>query len=194
MGLFEDLDYIAAGKRFFNCEVRMNKLAETKTKADTLLADESRYQVVEKETGIPWWIVGVIHQMESGGLFDRHLHNGDSLIDRTIHVPSGRPITKPLAGVFPYTWEESAADAIKGFYLKCPVWDAGHAMIYLEAYNGLGYRKHGVVSPYVWSFTTAYTSGKFIADGSFDPLAVSGQVGAAAILRLLQNWKVISLA
>jgi len=39
-----------------------------------------------------------------------------------------------------------------------------------------------VLSPYLWSFTTAYTKCKFVADGSFSATAVSKQCGAVALL------------
>ena len=40
--------------------------------------------------------------------FDQHLHNGDPLSGRTTHVPPGRP--RPASP--PFTWEQSAHDAI----------------------------------------------------------------------------------
>ena len=41
------------------------------------------------------------------------------------------------------------------------------------------YRYH---TPYLWSFSNQYTSGKFVQDGVFDPNAISKQCGAAVIL------------
>ena len=51
--------------------------------------------------------------------------------------------------------------------------------------NGFGYRRFhsGVLSPYLWSYSNHYTSGKYVADGTFDPDAVSKQCGSAVILR-----------
>ena len=51
---------------------------------------------------------GVIHSLEAGLSFARHLHNGDPLSARTVQVPRGRP----LADEPPFTWEQSAADAL----------------------------------------------------------------------------------
>ena len=57
-------------------------------------------------------------------------------------------------------------------------------MLYqLERYNGFGYRKRGLVTPYLWSFSNLYIKGKFVADGHFDPNAVSKQCGAALMLK-----------
>ena len=55
----------------------------------------------------------------------------------------------------------------------------------LEAYNGFGYRRSGRASPYLWSFSNLFTSGKFVADGRFDQKAKSQQCGAAVMLKLL---------
>jgi lysozyme family protein len=52
----------------------------------------------------------------------------------------------------------------------------------LERYNGLGYAIRGVPSPYVWSGTDQYKSGKYIADHVYDPNAVDKQLGCAGLL------------
>ena len=54
----------------------------------------------------------------------------------------------------------------------------------LERYNGWGYRKYhsATKSPYLWSFTSIYTSGKYVADGKWSNSAVSKQIGAMALL------------
>jgi lysozyme family protein len=50
-----------------------------------------------------------------------------------------------------------------------------------------------VLSPYLWSGSQHYTSGKFVADGTFDPDAVSKQSGAAVILRRMVDQGAVSL-
>lgn len=150
--------------------------------AATLFSNRSRYEAVEAETEIPWTMIGVIHGLESSFNFEKHLHNGDTLSARTVHVPVGRPV----AGEPPFTWEQSAEDALSKVW-RPSSWNMGSALHFLEMYNGLGYRIHNIYSPYVWSFTSAYTSGKFVADRSFDPDAVSEEAGAAAILKALEK-------
>lgn len=59
------------------------------------------------------------------------------------------------------------------------------AFLQLEAYNGFCYRKSGRASPYLWSFSNLYTSGKFMSGGRFDPTAKSQQCGAVVMLKLL---------
>ena len=67
-----------------------------------------RYDQVANATGVPWYVIGIIHEMEGGLNFTTHLHNGDPLTRRTVQVPAGRPPT----GMPPFQWEESAIDAL----------------------------------------------------------------------------------
>ena len=183
-----------AGVIFEHSEIKIDHAKEVQARVDAILDNFDRYKGFGQLNGVPWFVVATLHQMEASGRFDCHLHNGDPLTARTVRVPVGRPVAEPKGGVFPYTWEESAADALKNYPPKPPVWDIGHALVYLEAYNGFGYRRKGVLSPYIWSFTTAYASGKFVADGVYDPAQVSNQVGAAAILKGLCGRNVINPA
>ena len=67
------------------------------------------YELVQSAIGVPWTLVGVIHAMECGFNFSCHLHNGDPLTARDVHVPKGRPAgTAP-----PFTWLQSAVDALR---------------------------------------------------------------------------------
>ncbi|MGI9106944.1 MAG: hypothetical protein ACR2G4_11925 [Pyrinomonadaceae bacterium] len=120
--------------------------------------------------------------MEASLNFNTHLHNGDPLTKRTTPVPPGRPRT----GTPPFTWEESATDALKLQRLHgLDDWSLPTTLFRLEKFNGLGYRSRHpeVLTPYLWSFSHHYTRGKFIADGKFSPTAVSQQCGAAILLR-----------
>lgn len=58
-----------------------------------ILSSKEDYKLVEDMTGVPWFVVGILHQMESTRNFKTHLHNGDSLTDYTVNVPAGRPLT-----------------------------------------------------------------------------------------------------
>jgi lysozyme family protein len=139
-----------------------------------------RYQTVSQATGVPAHMVGILHSLECGLDFGRHLHNGDPLTARTVHVPKGRP----WPGRPPFSWEASAADALQGLHTWTD-WSLSGLAFTLEGYNGWGYRIHGNVSPYLWSYTTAYTRGKYVSDGHFDPHAISQQPGAMALLLTL---------
>jgi lysozyme family protein len=139
-----------------------------------------RYEAVQNATGVPWFVIASIHNMECGLSFREHLHNGDPLIARTRHVPAGRL----PEGAPPFKWEDSAIDALRLDGLDREAWEtAGGALQNVEAYNGTGYERFhpGVPTPYLWSWTTIYTRGKYIADGRWDPCAISGQGGVAAV-------------
>lgn len=147
-----------------------------------ILKNKAKYQEVEGLTKVPWYVLGAIHYRESSLNFTRHLHNGDRLTARTIHVPAGRPVK----GEPPFTWVESAIDAIKlKSWHKVTDWSIDSALGLIEAYNGLGYKKKGLPSPYLWAWTNNYTKGKYVADGKFDPNFVDQQCGTAILLKLL---------
>lgn len=138
------------------------------------------YQQVESEVRVPWAFVGVIHGMECGFNFAGHLHNGDKLTARTVNVPKGYP----KVGDPPFTWLQSALDALRLKKLdQVTDWSLPHMLYLLEGYNGFGYRRRGLPTPYLWSFSNVYEKGKFVADGKFDPEAVSKQCGAALMLK-----------
>lgn len=142
-----------------------------------------RYESVTRATDVPWFFIGLTHGLEASYNFRAHFHNGDApLSQRTRQVPAGRP----KAWTAPYDWEASAVDALKlmGF-VGATDWSLERTLYRLEAYNGFGYRKLGVPTPYLWSFSNHYDTGKFIADGSFNARAKSQQCGAATTLKLL---------
>ena len=131
--------------------------------------------------GVPWYVLGIIQMLEGGGSFSRHLHNGDPSTRRTTNVPKGRPPT----GKPPFTWEQSAADAIELEHLDTwKDWSISGILYRFEAYNGFGYRRRSIniPSPYLWSFSNNYTKGKYDRDGHYDPNLVSQQCGTAVLL------------
>lgn len=140
---------------------------------------KERYATISSKVYMPPLLVGVIHYLESNFNVNTHLHNGDPLTNRTVRIPKGRPKT----GNPPFTWEESAIDALYNYGCK-QEWNIGMALWTLERYNGFGYKYRNIESPYLWNGTNLYTKGKFVADGKFDPNAVSKQVGGAVILRI----------
>jgi lysozyme family protein len=40
---------------------------------------KARYQGIEAATGVPWFMVAVIHEREAGGRWNGHLGQGDDL-------------------------------------------------------------------------------------------------------------------
>lgn len=145
-----------------------------------------RYTVVERTEFVPWQIIGAIHQMESGGDFGGCLANGQDWRKETTIEPVG-------AGPW-RSWEDSAVWALDHDGLSgCRDWNIAAVGMALEEFNGgpkwrtRGYAKRGVNSPYLWSGSNHGVGvGKYVADGRYDPDAVSGQVGAMVILKRLE--------
>lgn len=153
--------------------------------AAKIRANRDRYESVAAKTGVPWDVIAVIHYRESSGDFAGVLHNGQKIIGtgrKTTLVPKGR-------GPFS-TWESAAVDALMNcapYAGKNKDWSTANTLEVLERYNGLGYRKKGLPSPYLWAGTDQYVKGKYVADGKFDPNHVDTQLGVAAILIALRG-------
>ncbi|ACS61307.1 Peptidase M15A (plasmid) [Rhizobium leguminosarum bv. trifolii WSM1325] len=158
--------------------------------AKTAFGNKSRYQEVGQQLRIPWWFIAGVHLLEASFNFSTHLHNGDRLTARTFRVPAGRPKN----GTPPFTWEQSAIDALKFEDLdNLQDWSLARALYRWEAFNGFGYRSRRIATPYLWSFSNNYSKGKYIGDGVFSPTAVSKQCGAAAFLKALVGLGHVSL-
>ena len=177
---------------FNSCVIRPERAAVVLGLVNKLVANKARYQAVAKASGVPWHFVAVVHNMESGQRFDRHLHNGDPLTARTVQVPKGYPRT----GTPPFSWEFSAADALALEGLSGSTdWSLAGTLYRLELYNGWGYRNHHpeTLSPYLWSFSNHYISGKYVKDGVWSPTAKSEQCGGAVLLRRMAELGHIKL-
>lgn len=147
-----------------------------------ILSNKDRYENIAHKfpnPGLKWWLIAVIHNMECALNFNCYLGNGQPWNQRTTITPKGRGAFK--------SFEEGAIDAIKLKQLdRVEDWSMGNVLYILEGYNGYGYADYrGINSPYLWSGTNQYTSGKYIFDGTYKGDAVSNQIGAAVLLKKL---------
>lgn len=147
--------------------------------ARALVAPEAkqRYQAVSAKTGVPWCFIAVVHEREASQNWKTQLGQGDPLDRVSVHDPAGR-------GPF-RSWEEGAIDALASchpYAARNRDWSVGGTLTMLEQYNGLGYASRGIPSPYLWSGTDQYKSGKYVRDGIFDPNAIDQQLGCAGLL------------
>ena len=145
-------------ERLFNpCRISEQRTGAVDAIVKEILKNRAAYEAVALDLRIPWHFISVIHNMESGLNFSRHLHNGDPLNARTVHNPDGRPKT----GSPPFTWETSAKDALmmKGLNAEKD-WSISGLLYQIEGYNGWGYRLYHthVLSPYLWSYSNYYTA------------------------------------
>lgn len=156
-----------------------------KQKSDFIYANRTRYEEIETITGVPWYVVGVIHIMEANGDFQAYLGNGQKLSHRTTMVPKGRGPFK--------TWKAGALDAIRIQGMdKEKDWTDEKLCYWLEKFNGMGYRGHEVPSPYLCSGLVNYHHGKYLTDGDYSPSAVSEQIGAIPIMREIKKGPYLS--
>src|ERR1035438_6872473 len=67
-------------------------------------AAKARYQTVEKETGVPWFFIAVVHEREASQDWNTQLGQGDPLNRVSVHIPKGQGPFK--------TWEAGAVVAL----------------------------------------------------------------------------------
>lgn len=175
-----DLNALSAANARRWAAAKLTRKTEASNIAMHLFQAKKRYQAVEARTGVPWAVIAVIHEREASQNFNTQLGQGDPLNRVSVHVPAGR-------GPFS-TWEEGAYDALvlcPPFLARHKDWSLSAALTALETYNGIGYAAKGIPSPYLWAGTDQYVSGKYVADGKYDPNKVDVQMGCAALLMAL---------
>jgi len=169
-------------KRWNNATFKTSSSKQALAVAKRLVAGKDRYLAISNRTGVPWYIIAVIHERESSQRWDRSIAQGDRWDKVSVHVPKGRgPFT---------SFEDAAYDALVNcapHAAQWKDWSAGGAMTLLELYNGLGYANKGLPSPYIWSGTNQYKSGKYVADGIYDPDVVDSQLGCAVLISAMQS-------
>jgi lysozyme family protein len=181
-----------------NCTINSQHVGLVKQCADNIQLNQLIYRDVSDKTGVPWYVIAVIHSLESDFDFTTHLHNGDPLTRRTVNVPAGRPLRwNP-----PSDWSDSAIDALEfdgAFGVQS--WNLPNVFFFLEKFNGWGYRNDAgrntvpsSRSPYIYSGTDHYKKGKYFEDHKFDPQLVSDQIGCMAQLKELENRGLIKLS
>jgi lysozyme family protein len=161
-------------------EIRSDKRELVMRIARKLMRHKAQYLAVEARTGVPWFVVAALHNRESDADFAAYLGNGEPLDRKTALVPKGR-------GPFD-SWEAGAVDALALDGLdRVKTWSPERACFDIEKFNGFGYRKRGVRSPYLWSFSNHYARGKYVADGRFSSTHVDEQCGAIPILKAIME-------
>lgn len=160
--------------------IRKERLGSADNLAKRALDNRKIYDDVTAKTGVPWFVLAAIHTRESNMSFKGVLHNGQPIIG------TGRKTTIVPVGRGPFgSWVEAAIDAIAFKKLdQVQRWSVERCLFECERWNGWGYLGKGN-SPYIWSWTTLYQSGKYVKDHVYDPYAVDVQPGCAAIFKAL---------
>ncbi len=150
--------------------------------------NQSRSEAVAAQVDLPAELIAALHFRESSGNFNTYLHQGDPLGKPAVNHPRNIPIF--------YTWEDAAVHALSDSHkagiqddldITQDTQDLAALGTYAEYYNGLGYHNKGRVSPYVYSGTDHYTSGKYVRDGVFSSSAVDQQLGVLAMVQVLRG-------
>lgn len=125
---------------------------------------------------VPWEVIAVLHGMEGGFDFNKQMLNGQSWKKKSTIVPKGYG-----------PWESWSDSTVTAFNIKeTPEnWNIGNTLYFCERFNGLGYRRKGKRTPYLWSYSNYQQVGKYVRDHVYDPTAVSLQVGVAIMLKRL---------
>ena len=175
---------------FLICQFDPGEEHHVEVAARRVLKNKPSYQKVEKLRGIPWFVTGVIFDLEASSDMSRYLGNGQKLNHVTTTVPKGRGPFK--------TWLDGALDAIDIEPIwNVPAWTVGQFLRVTELWNGTGYLRyhHMENSPYDWACTNINDgTGKYLTDGKFNKGAdANTQVGSAAILKQLHIWGEVNL-
>src|SRR5260221_5332589 len=162
-------------------KTRPSKVHEVAVTAKRLLANKSRYQAIEKKTGVPWYVIAVIHEREASGRFDRQLAQGDPL--------NRRSTNEPIAGPFP-SFEASAVWALHHDHMdKVIDWRVEKELCWEEGFNGWGYANNhpSIPSPYIWGGSTVQKPGKYIRDHVWSSTVMDEQLGTAVLMKALAD-------
>lgn len=179
--------------RWDAAKVNRAKVAEIDGIIDRIMANKGRYDEVDRKVGVPWYAISSIHNMEADGSFRCSLYEGSPLTVRSRFEPKGRPTW----GSPPFRWEDVAVDALKYDKLDKVAWAKLNDTLYaIEVYNGTGVLKYhpDVPTPYLWSGTSIYIRGKYVADGKWSSTAISGQVGVAAIFKRMEERGILNFS
>jgi lysozyme family protein len=163
--------------------MRNTRLREAEAAAHRYRSWIDRYRPVHEATGVPLALIAALHYRESSGDFRTNLANGDPLTGPTTHVPAGRPPL--LEGMtFPVGWGYAAIDALRYDHLDDTThpWTWPYACYAAESYNGFGPRARGVHTGYLWSGTNHYLTGKYVADGLWNPDKTDNQLGVVPLM------------
>lgn len=166
-------------KQWDAMQIKASRRAEFERIARRLIGLKDRYIPIEKATGVPWYMIALLHLREASNDFSRGLAQGDPWNKRSRN--------KPICGPFK-SFEESAVWALRHDGLtNVKDWRLEKQLYYHELFNGLGYEMRGLPSPYIWGGTNQQRAGKYVADGKWSGTTWDVQPGVAPILQVMSE-------
>ena len=169
-----------------NQRLTNNQAFEMKSFVNNYLQNKQRYEKVAQAADMPPELIAALHWRESSGNFGTYLHQGDPLGKPARRIPNNIPVFND--------WETAAIHALSlknqykdrfGITKDTSDNDTAALLSYAEYYNGKGYYNRNQPSPYVFSGSSSYSAGKYVADGKYDPNAVDKQLGVYSMLNTL---------
>jgi lysozyme family protein len=135
-----------------------------------------RYIAACQGTEVPPAFVGALDIREDDCNPRLGLGQGDPWNQVSTHVPRG-------FGPFP-SWATAAHFYIHYDHLddNSSPWSIEYACFKGEVWNGFGPRAHGRATGYLWSGTSIYTGGKYVADGVWSSTTKDVQLGIIPII------------
>ncbi len=147
--------------------------------AHHLVALKDHYVPIERATGVPWYMIALIHMREASNDFSKGLAQGDPW-NRRSH---NKPICGPFKSFF-----DSAIWALKHDGLTTVIdWRLEKQLYHHEVFNGTGYDMRNLASPYIWGGTNQQRAGKFVSDGVFSRTTWDTQPGVAPIMKIMSE-------
>lgn len=163
---------------------------------DAFEQNKKVYEKISERTGVPIEVIAIIHYRENtsdylDGTFNIDIRNGDDLPANTTGNESEAGDEIPhiqFINQAEIVFNDAYFKYFLDLYSLYPETDDVIGMLcYMEVYNGLGYYNHGDVSPYIYSGTPLYESGKCPEDGVYDPNLKDQQIGALCLIYALRG-------
>lgn len=177
-------------KRWSRMKIKPSFWSAAQKFAKRALAHKEEYQAIadtiknKYNKHVPWWFIPLVHERECIRGVDNwtcNIAQGDPFNRKSRHVPYNGPFS---------SFREAAIAALVNeapHAASNTNWSGGGAMTIAEAYNGMGYAKKNTSSPYVWSGTSEYIKGKYVADHKYNPNFVDTQLGVAISLKAMME-------
>jgi lysozyme family protein len=158
--------------------MQITRLAAVKATAERLVGfiDAGRYDAGCRATGVNVAWAAASFEREASSRFNLNPAQGWPLDSQSKWVPHNGPFKD-------WTTAQVAAYDIDGLdKVGAANWTWERGCYEGEAFNGWGYRSHGIRSPYLWAGTSLYTDGKYVADGVWSATEVDQQLGIVPMM------------
>ena len=152
------------------------------------------YIRIAEETGIPPEVIAVIHYRENStdyfaGSFSISLSNGSKLIGIDNKSDEERINDFISEAIIVLNYQVTNQNKLERYNPSADSDDIIAMMCFAEAFNGLGYYLDHKISPYSYSGTNVYESGKYVEDengnSTYQDDVIDQQVGSYRLLRAI---------